>query len=797
MRSQDTFCSYCGKHLEVEAGDSTPPSRRTTARSPTGAGDVLSRLWPANAGREILVGALVAVAVAGLLVGLVYALLALRGVFADPSVPRTIGLVIFSLIHGGAISASVPAGPSLLGVGGGLELGLPITSFALLPFLALLVLGRVVARRTETTLLFACVTAATYALVVGLLAALGAAFAGEAGEGAAAQFAAGPFSTAWRAFLLALLGVLLGAAVTHGPLLPARLRQVVRGALAAIGISLAVTVVLAVILVAAQGVDAPTQQVTDGLPTQFAQEGSTVGGSLSAVGVLFALLPAILGTLWLFAHGLPMGLQGAQDLANLPLIGPALTDAPLQVSLVGSWPGGNAWRLLLLGPVLGLVAGGMLAARGAPRNERWWQGALMVVPYAALAAIVALLCRITAEFNVAAFNLDLAFGASLPWLLALLPVGGALGALGGLLSKSEAVWVPRPRRTFLAAAIVSAVVFVLSLPSVLALQSQGASQLAGPDLADSKSPPKTPEATPKAETATPTSDSSSSSVDPALARLLPTLQGLTTAPIILPAMLPDRLKNVAIGRDPNDSPRSTSGDRYTILFLAQPPSGVTQPYVHATTLGTLTASPESRSIAPGVTTTSRGTVDLLDGVEATLQIEEGPQGSNMGTRSVGTFEGDGWTYTLDLPAGGSSPPELVEEVLSTMVSVPPSENSGDENSAGSEADLRRAVTDYYEAVERKDWGYTYDNLDSETQQSFTRSEWIRKNQDFDNADPLVRSTPQTIGEVSTSSPVEVTLAQIFGSGATGSRTTYFVWEDGSWKHRFSQEEYDLFLADSS
>ena len=97
------------------------------------ASDVLSRLWPANAGREILAGILVVVvAVAGLLVGLVYVLLALRGVLADPSVPRTIGLVVFSLVHGGAISASVPAGPSLLGVGGSLELGLPITSFALL-----------------------------------------------------------------------------------------------------------------------------------------------------------------------------------------------------------------------------------------------------------------------------------------------------------------------------------------------------------------------------------------------------------------------------------------------------------------------------------------------------------------------------------------------------------------------------------------------------------------------------------------------------------------------------------------
>lgn len=200
------------------------------------ASDALSRLWPANAGREILAGVLVAVVVAGLLVGLVYTLLALRGVFADPSVPRTLGLVVFSLVHGGTISASVPAGPSLLGVGGSLELGLPITSFALLPFAALLVLGRIVARRTETTVLFACAAATAYALVVGVLAALGAAFAEEAAEGAAAQFAANPLSTAWRAFLLALLGVLLGAAVPHGPLLTVRLRQVLRGAFAAVGV---------------------------------------------------------------------------------------------------------------------------------------------------------------------------------------------------------------------------------------------------------------------------------------------------------------------------------------------------------------------------------------------------------------------------------------------------------------------------------------------------------------------------------------------------------------------------------
>src|SRR5215211_145270 len=86
---------------------------------------------------------------------------------------RTLGLVVFSLIHGGAFSVSVPAGPALLGIGGSFWLGLPPTSFALLPFVALLVLGRFVARRTESTVLFACSTAITYALVVSLLAALG------------------------------------------------------------------------------------------------------------------------------------------------------------------------------------------------------------------------------------------------------------------------------------------------------------------------------------------------------------------------------------------------------------------------------------------------------------------------------------------------------------------------------------------------------------------------------------------------------------------------------------------------
>src|SRR5829696_2317680 len=493
----DTFCSSCRKRLPPREGvardedGAQPPSRARTGHAS------FSRFWPPSAGREIVAGVLVAVGVVVLLVGLIYALLALRGAFEDPSVPRTLGLVVFSLVHGGAFSVSVPAGPSLLGIGGSFWLGLPPTSFALLPFVGLLVLSRFVGRRTETTLLFACATAITYALVVGLLAALGSAYlAAGADEGAATvRYAADPLSAGWRAFLLALIGALLGAAVAHGPLLPERIRQVLRGAFVAVGISLIVTVLLAVIVVVVNGDEVPTQQVADSQATQLVREDSPTGEALAGVGVLFALLPAILGTLWLFAHGLPMGLQGAQDLTNIPLIGQALANAPLQISLLGNWSGGNAWRLLLLGPLLGLLAGGMFAARGAPQNERWWQGSLVAVPYVALATLVAVLFRITAELSVSGLTLHLALGASLPWVLALLPVSGALGAVGGLLAGRGTVWAANPRLAFLATAVLSTILLVGSLPSALTIRPQGT-----PELLSSASPAlELPEATPAPE----------------------------------------------------------------------------------------------------------------------------------------------------------------------------------------------------------------------------------------------------------------------------------------------------------
>ena len=637
-----------------------------------------SRFWPASAGREIVAGVLVAVSVVVLLVGLVYALLALRGAFEDSSVPQTLGLVVFSLIHGGAFSISVPASPSLLGIGGSFWLGLPPTSFALLPFIALLVLGRFVARRTETTLLFASSTAITYAFVVILLAALGSAYLAGADDGATTvQYAADPLSAGWRAFLLAIVGALLGSTVPHGPFLPERLRQVLRGAFAAIGISLVVTVFLTVILVVVQGDDAPTQQVADSQATQLVQEDSLPGEALGGVGVLFALLPTILGTLWLFAHGLPMGLQGAQDLATVPLIGGAVADAPLQVSLLGTWPGENSWRLLLLGPVIGLIAGGMLAARGAPQNERWWQGALVAVPYTSFAVLVAVLFRIIAEMSISGLTLDLALGANLPWLLALLPVGGGLGAIGSLLTGRGTVWAANPRLAFLATATLSAILLVGSLPSALAFQPQESSKLLSSTSPEFSSPAsEAPEASPEAPKTKASPEASKTKASP-------------EAP-----------KTKASRTSPSPSSAPASADRQ----------------------------------------------------------------------------------------------EKQEEKKEEKASKASLRQEKQEEKA-SEASLRQAVENYYEAVDREDWDYTYDNLDSQSRQRFTREEWKRKNQWIADNEQLELSSLDANTRIAPSgTTADVTVHRTFKDGSSLVRDTYFVYEDDSWKHRLTEEELAIFMA---
>jgi len=123
--------------------------------------------------------------------------------------------------------------------------------------------------------------------------------------------------------------------------------------------------------------------------------------------------------------------------------------------------------------------------------------------------------------------------------------------------------------------------------------------------------------------------------------------------------------------------------------------------------------------------------------------------------------------------------------------------ASDDSDASSQDELRAAVEEYYKAVDRQDWKYTYNNLDDQTKRKYTSDEYIRKNQYLANVDPLAQSSTEIASGVSTSSPVEVELTQTFRSGLTKSRTTYFVWEDGTWKHRFSPQDDAIFLPDAS
>ncbi len=112
-------------------------------------------------------------------------------------------------------------------------------------------------------------------------------------------------------------------------------------------------------------------------------------------------------------------------------------------------------------------------------------------------------------------------------------------------------------------------------------------------------------------------------------------------------------------------------------------------------------------------------------------------------------------------------------------------------------EAEEAAGDYYRAAGSEDWAYTYENLDSQTQSLFTREEWFQKNQWFADSGEVIYHV-ESVGMTGTNSEfVGVTLTLTYEDGTSSTRDTYFVYENGSWKHRFGQEENDLFMPDLS
>jgi hypothetical protein len=130
--------------------------------------------------------------------------------------------------------------------------------------------------------------------------------------------------------------------------------------------------------------------------------------------------------------------------------------------------------------------------------------------------------------------------------------------------------------------------------------------------------------------------------------------------------------------------------------------------------------------------------------------------------------------------------------------IPGAEQATTAEENQTEADLVEAVEDYYQAVDREDWAYTYQNLDSQTRAMFDEEEWYLKNQWFADTEGLELATMDvTVNGSASESVVSVNVYRTFTDGTVIDRETFFVFEDGMWKHRFGEEELGYFMPDAS
>lgn len=111
--------------------------------------------------------------------------------------------------------------------------------------------------------------------------------------------------------------------------------------------------------------------------------------------------------------------------------------------------------------------------------------------------------------------------------------------------------------------------------------------------------------------------------------------------------------------------------------------------------------------------------------------------------------------------------------------------------------LREEVRDYYRAVDRGDWAYTYSHLDSQTRALFTEEEWARRNQFFTDNYPAELTSVRAAVDINPNEPAEVTVYRTFEGGAFNVRETLFLYEDDMWRHRLTDEELEPFRADLS
>ena len=158
------------------------------------------------------------------------------------------------------------------------------------------------------------------------------------------------------------------------------------------------------------------------------------------------------------------------------------------------------------------------------------------------------------------------------------------------------------------------------------------------------------------------------------------------------------------------------------------------------------------------------------------------------TWTIGELQG---IATAPEPGEAAPPTPQPEEAASPTPEPTPEPTSSIPPT--SDTEVAEAAEDYYQAVDREDWAYTYANLDAATRALYPEDEWYLKNQYFADTEGLELSTIEVVVENSASDPeVGVTVYRTFKDGTSIDRYTLFVQEDGAWKHRFTEEENAIF-----
>jgi hypothetical protein len=174
-------------------------------------------------------------------------------------------------------------------------------------------------------------------------------------------------------------------------------------------------------------------------------------------------------------------------------------------------------------------------------------------------------------------------------------------------------------------------------------------------------------------------------------------------------------------------------------------------------------------------------------------------GTSITRNTYFVAEGSTWKHRLGEEEIGSFMPDAsYREFVATQQGVTSDKTVSTSDPGQGEENLREAVEAYYQAAGVENWAYTYEYLDSETKSAFSKAEWFKKNQWFaDNGSVTYQVLAVNLNSAFQKPVAQITLRLTDEYGSSSVRNTFFVLEDGLWKHRFGREEYNLFMPQAS